>query len=238
MSSSYRFELVENCQACPLRSNGYFCDLPGTVLKEFESIKYTMAYPQDAVLFVQGESPRGVYMLCKGRIKLSITSPQGKSLIARIAQAGDILGVESAVSGKPSLTTAETLEPCQINFVSLKGYLKFLRENVEASLRTAQELGRSYQIACERIRSLGLSQSAPEKLARFLLDWTDHKRQEDERSRTRLTLTHEQIGQVIGTSRETVTRIFGDFRSKQLVTIQGSVLSIQNRPGLESVAAS
>ena len=238
MSSSCRLELVENCQGCPLRSNGYFCDLPGTVLKEFESIKYTMAYPQDSLLFIQGESPRGVYMLCKGRIKLSITSPQGKSLILRIAEAGDILGVESAVSGNPLLATAETLEPCQINFVSLKGFLKFLQENVEASLRAAQELGRSYQIACERIRSLGLSQSAPERLARFLLEWTDNRHQVNGRTRARLTLTHEEIGQVIGISRETVTRIFGDFRSKQLVTIQGSVLSIQNRPGLESVAAS
>lgn len=235
MRSPYGLDLVENCQACPLRSNGFFCDLPTAVLMEFKSIKFTMAYPQGSMLFVEGGQPRSVFVLCKGKVKLSMTSAQGKTLILRIAQPGDILGVESAVSGNPFVTTAETLEPCQTNIVRLDKFLSLLRKHVAASLHAAQELGRSHTIACEQIRTLGFKESAPGKLARFLLDWTKKGQQTNKGTRVRLALTHEEIGQVIGVSRETVTRVFGDFRSKHLVVFHGSTLRIQNRQGLENL---
>lgn len=237
MRSPFGFNLVQDCQSCPLKSNGFFCDLPVAALKKFESIKFTMAYPQHSVLFGQGEAARGVYMLCKGRIKLSITSPQGKSLILRIAGPGDILGVASVVSGKPLLATAETLEPCQINIVSSRQFLTFIREHVTAALHAAQELSQSYEIACVQIRTLGLSQSASEKLARFLLDWTNKRQETNEGTRVMLTLTHEEIGEAIGVSRETVTRIFGEFRKKHLVGFHGAALRIRDRQGLEGLLA-
>lgn len=233
MHSPYGLEVVESCRKCALRSDGFFCQFSEPGLKAFETVKYATAYPERAVLFVEGESPRGVFVLCKGRVKLTITSSEGKTLILRIARAGEALGMHASVSGTPYQATAETLEPSQIVFVRRDDFLRFLREHGEASLHAAQQLSSTYQIACEQIRSLGLSNSAPEKLARFLLDWSGEGQQTRQGIRVKLTLTHEEIGQLIGTSRETVTRTLGEFRNRQIASLNGATLLIQNKTALE-----
>lgn len=238
MSSPYNFDLVGRCQDCSLRRSGFFCDLPELALKEFSSIKFTTAYPPGAVLFAEGGPPRGVFMLCRGKVKLSITSQSGKVLILGIARPGEVLGTEAVVPGRPFYATAETLEPCQVNYVARDQFVRFLHENVEASRHLAHQLGRSYQLACDQIRLLGLSQSAPERLARFLLEWAGMGQGQAVRSGVKLTLTHEEIGQVIGTSRETVTRILSEFRTKQLLVVRGSTLHIRDRKGLENFVTS
>jgi CRP/FNR family transcriptional regulator, cyclic AMP receptor protein len=101
MSTPYGIQISENCLLCKLRQTGFFCDLPKASLEELEKVKYASSYPQDAVLFVEGQAPRGVYLICSGRVKLSTTSRDGKTLILRIARAGEVLGLHATVSGKP-----------------------------------------------------------------------------------------------------------------------------------------
>ena len=91
MHSPYGFEPVEKCHTCPLRGAGFFCDLSPAALKALQAVKYTTTYPHGAVLFVEEEDPRGVFVLCRGRVKLSITSSEGKALITRIAGPGEVL---------------------------------------------------------------------------------------------------------------------------------------------------
>jgi len=234
MRSPYGLELVEDCKACTSKLEGFFCDLSPAGVKAFEAIKYTTAYPAGAVLFVEGQSAQGVFLLCKGRIKLSMTSSEGKSLILRIIRPGQLMGLHATVSDTTYQATAETLEPCQINFIKRDDFLHLLRDHGEASIHAAEQLSNSYQTACDQVRSLGLSQSAPEKLARFLLEWSAKGQETKHGIRVKLTLTHEEIGQIIGTSRETVTRTLGEFRSKHLAELKGSTLVIQNKSALES----
>ena len=75
MLSPYGMEIVESCLTCKLRADRIFCDLPATALQTLETIKYVAAYPPGAVLFVEGQMPRGIFVLCKGTVKLSINSP-------------------------------------------------------------------------------------------------------------------------------------------------------------------
>jgi len=234
MRAPYGLELTENCQSCALRSEEYFCQFSLAALKAFEAIKYTTSYPEGAVLFVEEEASRGVFMLCRGRVKLSMTSRDGKTVILRIVGPGEVLGLHAAVSGKPYQATAETLEPCQVNFVKREDFLRFLREHAEASIRVAQELSNNYQTACLQIRSLGLTHSVPQRLARFLLDSCAKGQETRQGIRVKLTLTHEEIGQVIGTSRETVTRTFGEFKDKHVAFLNGSTLVVQNKAALQN----
>jgi CRP/FNR family transcriptional regulator, cyclic AMP receptor protein len=233
MRSPYGLELTERCQDCRLKSEGFFCNLSTKALQAFQAVKFTTAYPEGAILFVEGQPSRGVFMLCKGRIKMSMNSSDGKALILRIAGPGEVLGLNAAVSGRPYELTVETLEPCQVNFVKREDFLHFLGYHAEASIRAAQQLSGSYHTACEQIRALGLSHSAPEKLARFLLNWSGKGQQTGQGIRVSLALTHEEIAQTIGSSRETVTRTLGDFKSKQFATLKGSTLMIQNKAALE-----
>ena len=238
MRSPYGLDLVEGCRNCKLKSEGFFCNLSPAALKAFEAIKYTTAYPEGAVLFVEGQEARGVYVLCKGRVKLSITSSEGKTIILRLVHPGEVLGLNATVSGNPYQSTAEMLEPCQVNFIRRDDFLRFLRQHADASIHAAQQLSADYHTACDQIRSLGLSESAPQKVARFLLEWSAKGQQTPQGIRVRLALTHEEIGQLIGSSRETVTRSLGELKHSEIVSFRGSTLVIQNKPALESFVGS
>ncbi len=237
MRSPNGLELTEHCPNCSIRTSGFFCELNPPALKRLDQVKFTTGYPQGALLFVEGDSPRGVFILCRGRAKLSVTSSEGKTLILRICNPGEVLGLNAAVSGKPYQATAETLENCQISFIKREDFLRFLQGDKAASIRAAQQLSNNYQAALGQLRSLGLSHSAPERFARFLLDWAGRHQDSKHGIRVRLTLTQEEIGQIIGTSRETVSRMFSDFRTNQLATMKGSTLVIQNKAGLEKLMA-
>jgi CRP/FNR family transcriptional regulator, cyclic AMP receptor protein len=237
MLSPYGMEIVESCLTCKLRTDRVFCDLPPAALQNFENIKFATAYPQGAVLFVEGQLPRGIFVICKGSVKLSINSPNGRTMIVKLAEAGEVLGMSATISGKPYEVTAETIDPCQINFVKREDFLKFLRDDVDACFKVAEQLGEKYHNACKEVRSLGLSHSAVEKLAALLLEWSA-KNGENMKAEPRLKirLTHEEIAQMIGTSRETVTRLFAELKKRKIVQAKGSTLVIQNSSALKEIA--
>jgi CRP/FNR family cyclic AMP-dependent transcriptional regulator len=81
-------EIVESCLTCKMRADHIFCDLLPAALQSFENIKYAMSYPKGAVLFVEGQAPRGIFVLCNGSVKLSLSATNGKTIIVRIAEAG------------------------------------------------------------------------------------------------------------------------------------------------------
>lgn len=239
MRSPYGLDIVESCISCKIREHRLFCDLQPKALDTFESIKFATAYPKGAVLFVEGQAPRGIFVLCKGRVKLSIGSSDGKTLILKIAEAGEVLGLSATVSGKPYELTAETLDPCQVNFIKREDFLRFLHEHTDACFKVAEQLSEKYNSACHEIRSLGLAHSAAEKLAQLLLEWCNHNGQDTKQeARLKIALTHEEIAQMIGISRETVTRLFADFKRKQVIQLKGSTLVVRNRAALKALANS
>jgi CRP/FNR family transcriptional regulator, cyclic AMP receptor protein len=101
MGSPHVLELTESCQTCQVKTGNFFCNLPGRALKALDHIKFSSGYPKGAVLFTEQESPRGVFILCKGRVKLSMTSSEGKSVILRLADPGEVLGLHAVVSNQP-----------------------------------------------------------------------------------------------------------------------------------------
>ena len=139
------------------------------------------------------------------------------------------------MSGSPYEVTAETLHPCQVAFVRRDDFLRFVAKHPEAYQGVVKQLSTLYSGACEQLRTVGLSASAPEKLARLLLDWSADGRDTKPGTPIKLPLTHEEIAEFIGSTRETVTRTFSEFKSRQLVTLQGSTLLISNRPALEEI---
>src|SRR5579863_481852 len=237
MHAPYGMDLTEDCKTCPMRKNGFFCQLSPSALQAFSNVKFTTTYPAEAVLFVEGQAPRGVFMLCKGRVKLTMNSADGKTLIARICEPGEVLGLHAAISGQPYELTAEALQPCQVNFVRREDFQKLVREHPEVSAAAMQQLSTGYRQACQEIRYLGLSRSASEKVAQFLLETSSKAQLTNQGKRFHLDLTHEEISQIVGISRETVTRTMTDFKTKLLITTKGSTVFIRNEPGLKAQAA-
>lgn len=203
------------------------------VLKGFEALSTAESYPKGAILFVEGQEANGVFILLNGRVKLTANSADGKSLLLRIAEPGEVIGLPGTISGRSYVLTAETLEPIEAKFVSRGPLMQFLREHGEAALRVAEILNEIYHETFQELRYLGLSGSAAEKLARFLLDVAASRVQNNGQLRATLTLTHEEIAELIGVARETVTRLFATFKREHLIEVNGSTLVIANKAGLE-----
>ena len=233
---AYGFDLFESCAACKWRKEGFFCNLDPPALKTLDVCTFTNVYPEGASLFFEGQPPRGVFLLCHGAVKLSISSGDGKTLINRIAQAGEVLGLSSAITANPYKSTAETLEPSQVNFIRRDEFMRFMDDHHRAAINAGRQLAQEAETDTDHIRSLVLSHSAAEKLAHLLLQWmADNGKDVDNGTRIQLLMTHEDISQLIGTSRETVTRLLKEFRQRKILSIKGSSLTVHDRAALEAL---
>ena len=212
-----------------------FCDLPPALAEALEQEAVTTTYPTGAVLFAEGQAARGVFIVRRGRVKLSICGSDGRTLILRMVETGCPLGVASVVSGRQYEATAETQEPSEISFLRQCDLLRLMRLHGELALWVTQHISQDYASTCREIRDLILSDSASEKLARLLVGWLDQNTESRNPTRVKLALTHEEIGQMIGTSRETVSRLFAGFKKQHLIEQSGSTLVIPNRVALESL---
>ena len=233
--SPYGMPVTDNCLTCKLRNSNFCCALSKPSLESLDHIKHATAYPEGAIIFVEGQTPRGVYILCQGRAKLMTTNSDGRSLIVKIAQPGDILGLHAVVSGKPYELAVETLQPSQLAYIAREDFLRFLKSHGDACLQAATQLSQECQSAYDVIRSIGLSHSVSEKMARLLLQWSTDAKVVDGAIRLKLSLTHEEMAQLIGTSRETVTRTLSQFKKQRLLELTGSTLVIRNKAALEQL---
>lgn len=236
MPTPYDLDIHNDCVKCSVRHGQMFCDLAPEALTVLDGIKFTGIYPKGSMLFVEGEFPRGVFLLCSGRAKITTSSFEGKTLIVKIAEAGEVLGASATILGKPYEVSAETIEPSQLNFIKRDDFMNFIRTYPDVCIHTAQQLSEKYQSAQRELRSLGLSQTTSVKLARLLLDWCAARGEETPNGvRITLLLTHEEVAQMIGTTRETVTRIFSSLRRGRVIERKGASLFILDKAKLEAM---
>jgi CRP/FNR family transcriptional regulator len=235
MATPYNLDVYHDCSKCPLRTERPFCNLSDDAVAELTAITNTIVQPKGALLFVEGEEARGVYILCSGRVKQTMLSAAGRTLIVNVVEPGQVLGVSAAMLGKPYEMSAETLMPTQVDFIRKDDFLRFLQKYPQSSMRLALQLSDNCAAAHNDIRALGLAQNTGDKLARLLVDWS-------ERTGTRVAtgirmtvlLKHEEIAQMIGATRETVTRTLSDFRRQKLLEVRGSTFIVAD--GLQRLA--
>jgi CRP-like cAMP-binding protein len=193
-------------------------------------------YPNNATLMTEGQIPRGVYIACSGRSKLSVVARDGKTIILKIAGNRQIMGLSAVVCGTPSAITVTTIELCQIKFIERDSFLRLIERNSHAALACATMLAQEVTISFDDVHDLLLARSSTEKLARLLLSWiSDEPRNRDLRVTTEFT--HEEISQMVGSSRETVTRLLSDMKRKNLIRLDGATLVIPNRIALQAIAS-
>ncbi|MBI3477167.1 MAG: Crp/Fnr family transcriptional regulator [Acidobacteria bacterium] len=232
----YGLTVADNCVSSALRAQHSSSVLSQATLEGLDRIAHPTTHPAESVILVEGQTPRGVFVLCQGRVKLMSTNRDGKTFIMKIAQPGEILGLHAVVTGGTQELTVETLQPCQLAFISRADFLLFIKQHGDACLHIAEQLSSDCHSAYEVIRSIGLSQSVKEKLARLLLHWSEDGHMNEGTMRLTLALTHEEVAQLIGTSRETVTRILGELKRQRVVELKGATLLIKNMAALERLA--
>lgn len=236
VKNPYGLEMIESCMSCKARGDGFFCRFSPKVLRGLDEVSHHTVMPAGAVLFVEGQTPRGVFLLCSGVVKLSATSKEGKVLVLKQSSAGEVLGLSAALSGTNYEVTAEAATACQLNFVARQDLMKLLQGESEVGANAAFALSREFQAAYREIQGLILARSSSGKLARLLLsssvpmgvaNSTEFLFTSD--------MTHEEMAQRIGTSRETVTRWLAELKRKRLIRTRGDTLIIRDRAGLEAM---
>ena len=229
--------VICDCVHCEHRSMRLFCNLDTAALADFGSLGVHLEHQTGTTIFEE-ETPVGsVFVLCHGRVKLSSTSRQGKTLILKIALPGDVLGLGAVVAGTRYEVTAETIEPTQLKVIPREDFLAFIHKYGEASLHAAQSLSEEYRTAFFDARRLALSTSAASRLASLLLEWGRAAAHGKTEMRFTMALTHEDLANLIGTSRETVTRMLGRFKREKLIQMRGATIVILAPDKLELMAA-
>src|SRR5258708_18383469 len=236
MRAPYGLEIIESCMGCKASSEGFFCRLSPVVLRLLDAVSHHTVMPAEAVLFVEGQTPRGIFILCSGNVKLSTTSKDGKVLILKQAEAGEVLGLSAVISGTNYEMTAETALPSQLNFIRRQDFMTLMQSESEVGMHAATWLSREFQGAYRDIHDLVLARASSGKLARLLLSCAPRGAQQAEELRLRSAMTHEEMAQRIGSSRETVTRLLSDLKKKRLIRLEGAKLVIRDRTGLEALA--
>jgi CRP/FNR family cyclic AMP-dependent transcriptional regulator len=217
----------KDCINCEHRSLRMFCNLDEVALEHYSSIGVAKDFAVGDTIFEEGTPGDSVYVLCTGQVKLFCASRDGKTLILKIAMPGDVLGLGAIISGSSYEVTAETLRPTHVKRIHRNEFLNFLEKNGEGSMHAAKALSDDYKNAFFDARRLALSGSAAGRLAGLLLDWGRAAESCGKMEmRFTMALSQGEIANMIGSSRETVSRLLARFTRENLIQVRGSSVHI------------
>ena len=206
----------------PYREGEFFRQMSDEALIDFESLSERFLCPGAALILREGQKPASIVLLLGGKAKLSLNSIDGKRLIIGFASPGEVLGLTSAVSGYPYEITAEAQFQCMISCLPRQSFLDFLLRSPVAWQNVARQLSLDNRRTVEQLRTLEFTSTAPAKLAKLLLGWCTDGTRTLRGMRIQCSFTHGEIGELIGTSRETITRSMNDFKRRGLVVQRGT----------------
>jgi CRP/FNR family transcriptional regulator, cyclic AMP receptor protein len=230
MPSALKIEIEE---PAGLARNRAGADLPSFVqtMHGGNVSNLSLLHPRGKILFAEGEPARGVHVLRTGRATVSISSREGRIVILRLAQAGDVLGLNSVLQNAAYETTVKALEACRTDFISRDELIELMRSSQAATQAIIKILSRELAELTNRTRSLVLPQTAGARMARLLLELIR------ENGHLEKVFTHEEFAQMICSSRETVTRLLANLDKRQIIRVTSGNILICDRAALQTIAA-
>jgi len=214
-----------------------FAKLAAEAQAKFNAIAMEMNYARGTRLFVEDEMPKSLFVVSSGRVKLSVTSRDGKTVILRIATAGDVLGLSAVLSASAYELSAEVIEPCRAKVVHAQDFIRFLQRYPEAAMEATRCILNEYHATFSNVRRLALPTTVAGRLANLLLEWLGDRLQRGEKERClTVALTHEEIAGMTNTSRETVSRVFHQFQREKFIAVKGASLHVLQPQALEQIA--
>lgn len=205
-------------------------------LEHLDRLKHLLSYPTGTTIFAEGQECQGIFILWQGEVKLAMSNAEGRTLIVGVSGPGELLGLQECLTGATYGVTLETTTPSEVAFVLRQDFLNFLSEHGDARQLTNQQLISDCRAAHDLIRTIGLSQSIHERLARVFLQWAKGSKFIDGSYRINIGFTHDEIGQLIGVRRETVSRTLSQLKKQGIAEFSGATLVIHNKATLERLA--
>lgn len=237
MSLSPRRVRPYSCNTCPLHRS--FCDFPEELRETFDGLKTTVAYRRNEVIFDEGAPCHSVFSICEGNAKLLATSKEGRVLLMRVAGPGEMLGLAEAVLHAPYETSAVAVESSILAVIPRETFLRFISSYPEACVKLTVALSEQYRHAQREEKFLGFGEPATTRLARLLLEWAAERGEVTEDGiYIPLHMSHSDLAQAIGVTRETVTRVLGSLVHGGLIERRADETVILRRDALALLAAS
>lgn len=221
------------CAACSNRQPGWFCSLGSAALADLELTSSTISLPAQAPLFSQGEDARCLYLICGGYAKLTASRTNDRRMIVRVAGPGSVLGLYATLTHGIYEVSAESLTAAQFRPVERERFLSFLRAHREAQMRAVQCICQEYRFALQDVCRIALAETVAGRLGHLLVDLSHQIGEQGPKGTYRfpLLLTHEEMASMTCTTRETVTRTLGQFRKDGWISVEHSVVTL-NQPQL------
>ena len=229
-SNPYGLKLIESCIGCPVsKEPTAFCKFTWPLLEKLDPIGRFIVYPKGVALFWKGQMPQGLFVLDLGRVKVYAAAHNCRSMISRIARGGDALGLDAVLLNQPYVMSAETLESVQVKFILRADLRAFMQTHKEAGQQIALHLSENLRSSQVQLARIALSPNSQSQLIDLLLDWAERQGQISENvARLRIPLTHQQIGNLIGLSRETISRLLSQFRKQGLIHTKGTSITLHD----------
>lgn len=227
MRAPYGIEVIEDCRRCPLGHNYLFCNLDAAAVQHLNEITETAVYPKGTFLFVEGQAPRGIYVLCSGEAKLFCSSPE-KSLTVRICKPGSVLGLSAVISHRAYEVTAELVEPGQANFISTEAFWEFVKAQRRVAIKLAEQLGRDSYVVHNALKMIALTTSPTERLTKLLLSFVAEGGTLNGPIRIKFPYSQQEAAEMVGLRRETVARVFSQFVADGVLEKKGRHFILHN----------
>ncbi|TKB80829.1 MAG: Crp/Fnr family transcriptional regulator [Nitrospira sp.] len=220
-----------------LNNINLFSGLSQTELGEIARITKIQEIKKRQPIYLPGDPSNSVFLLKKGRVKISSSSVTGKAVTFEILEPGDIFGELDALEGSPREMAAEALDDVVICALSRQDFERCLQRHPDLTLRLNKLIGFKFRRLESRIEDL-VCRDVPARLAHLLLDLAKTAGSaQDPGIRLRSKLTHHEMGNFIGCARETVTTILGQFRDDSLIKMDGRSITILNPSALQALSS-
>ena len=222
---------------CNSRESCLFSGLDRRRLIELELIQQREIYPSGSMIFSEGEEPDGIFCVCSGKVKLSISSFDGRTIVTGIAASGDLIGKNALLSGKPYILTAEAIENSQLCFVKRDDFLKYLSQNANAGLKLAIKFGNELYEAYSEVRDITFKRSYERFVELLLKLCRGNCETTSEGIIIRVDQTRDELAEMIGTSSRTLTRVIMKLKSLEVIESRRQQFLIRDRAALEKIVA-
>lgn len=226
---SFRKPLCVPSQSNRPAFSGWINRLQPDELEEYRALERSVQFDARTTIFREDDKSECLFRVVEGQVKVSINSSTGRRVAVSMAGAGELLDLASVIIGHPYCVTAETVYPSVLAQISSEKLDRFLACHPALYELLLRELVAQYNVFCGTIRLIGLDTSVQHRLARLLLHWCNSTgKAAHDGVRISVAMTHEEIGEFVGASRETITRVFTGFRRRRLVEVHGSTILIPN----------
>ena len=217
-----------HCTACAARTRGLFSSLAGAQLLKLDRTKVAHEYSRGQIIFYEGNPPLAVYCVSSGVVKLYKAGRGEKKVVIRLLGPGETLGFRAVIAGEPYAATAEAVEKTTVCAIPQEVFDDVIRNDADTAFRLIAKLAAELRISEDEFVSR-VQLSVAQRVARFLL-WSLETLQKPSKTSNRITLPllREEIAQMVGTTPETLSRVFRDLSDRKILKLDRKAIVVAN----------